>query len=90
MVFDESEHLSRRCLLQVWIWREFADLRNVPDRERAVTYIEASPSGLGLYLKHGWKPCDDLVVDLRPHGGDHIAHSPFMVRQPNVAGAPES
>ena len=89
MVFDKSKHLSRQRLIQRWVRRKFADLRNVPDRERAVTYIEASPIGLGLYLRHGWKACDDLVVDLRPHGGDHVAHLPFMVRQPSVDGAPE-
>ena len=85
-----SEHLSRHCLLQKGILQEITDLKTVPDRAKAVTYLEASPSGLGLYVKHGWKPCDDLAVDLRPHGGDHVAHSPFMVRQPKVAGVLES
>lgn len=69
---------------------KITDLKNIPDRERAVTYLEASPPGLGLYVKHGWRPCDDLVIDLRPYGGDHVAHAPFMVRQASVARVPES
>lgn len=58
------------------------------DNAGAQTYIEASPSGLGLYLKHGWEPVDEIVIDMRAHGvhgGEEIAHTKFLMREP---GAP--
>ncbi|CAD6589779.1 MAG: hypothetical protein ASARMPREDX12_004027 [Alectoria sarmentosa] len=38
------------------------------DRAGAQTYIEASPDGLPLYLKHGWAPVDEMVLDMGKHG----------------------
>ena len=38
------------------------------DEEGAKTYIEASKAGLPLYLRHGWEPVDEIVVDLDEHG----------------------
>jgi len=35
-----------------------------------VAYTEASPKGLGLYLKHGFKEVDRVTVDLEPWGGE--------------------
>lgn len=32
-------------------------------------YTEASPEGLGLYLKHGFKEVDRVTVDLEQWGG---------------------
>ncbi|KAL9128593.1 MAG: hypothetical protein Q9217_002758 [Psora testacea] len=54
------------------------------DRAGAQTYIEASPSGLGLYLKHGWEPVDEMVIDMRPHGGKEIARHKYLMREPHA------
>ena len=58
------------------------------DKADAHTYIEASPAGLGLYLKHGWEVVDELVIDMEKHGvyGDEkFAHNKNLMREP---GAP--
>jgi hypothetical protein len=34
-----------------------------------VAYTEASPKGLGLYLRYGFKEVDSVTVDLEPWGG---------------------
>lgn len=34
-----------------------------------VAYTEASPKGLGLYLKYGFEEVDRVTVDLEPWGG---------------------
>lgn len=55
------------------------------DKAGEQTYIEASPSGLGLYLKHGWKPVDEMVIDMRSHGvhgHEAVAHQKFLMREP--------
>lgn len=38
------------------------------DREGARCYIEASPMGLPLYVRHGWIRVDEIAVDLGKHG----------------------
>ncbi|KAL8926238.1 MAG: hypothetical protein Q9172_001880 [Xanthocarpia lactea] len=57
------------------------------DRDNARTYIEASPMGLGLYKKHGWKEIDDILIDMRPHGGTGIASEKILMREPGAARA---
>ena len=52
------------------------------DRDGAKTYIEASPTGLPLYLRHGWEPVDEIVIDMKPHGGKDIAHQKLLMREP--------
>lgn len=37
------------------------------DARGAKTYIEASPAGLPLYLRLGWEPVDEIVLDLDRH-----------------------
>ena len=54
------------------------------DEAGAQTYIEASPSGLPLYLRHGWEQVDEMVIDMTPYGGHGIAHQPFLMREPGA------
>ena len=51
------------------------------DKAGANTFIEASPSGLPLYLRHGWEPVDEIVIDMRPHGGHEIARQKSLMRE---------
>ena len=57
------------------------------DRAQAQTYIEASPAGLPVYLKYGWKIIDEMTVDMTPYGGHGIESQPFLMREP---GAPKT
>ena len=58
------------------------------DRAGAQTYIEASPDGLPLYLKHGWAPVDEMVLDMGKHGagssGGGVEVMPFLMREANM------
>lgn len=51
------------------------------DKAGAKTFIEASRSGLPLYLKHGWEPVDEIVIDMRPHGGHEIMRHKSLMRE---------
>ena len=42
------------------------------DAAGAAAYVEASPMGLGLYLKHGWARTGELSVDLGKYGGEGV------------------
>ena len=53
------------------------------DRDGKQTYIEASPVGLPLYLKHGWEPIGDIVVDMNKYGEDWVAVQKQLIREPN-------
>ena len=54
------------------------------DAAGAQAYVEASPEGYPLYLKHGWVDCDELVIDMRQHGGEAIERQKFLMREPGV------
>lgn len=54
----------------------------VPDRANARTYIQASPVAVPLYLKHGWRQVDDILFDMRPHGGKGISSDKVLFREP--------
>lgn len=55
------------------------------DKAGARAYIEASPSGLPLYVRHGWeKEVDELTIDMTPYGGQGIAHNPCLMREPGA------
>lgn len=54
----------------------------VADERNAQTYIEASTKGLGLYLKHGWEPIDEIVVDMGSYGGKGVEREKCLMRQP--------
>lgn len=60
------------------------------DRDNARTYIEASPKGLGLYIRHGWKIIDTIKMDMTPYGGNGMAVEELLIREPGagaIAGA---
>lgn len=52
------------------------------DRDGARTYVEASPMGLPLYLRHGWKEVDENVIDMRRYGLDRIESGKCLMRAP--------
>lgn len=56
------------------------------DRQGRECWIDASPSGLGLYKKFGWKEVGVLDVDLGRWGGEQgkVARTVHMVRAPQV------
>ena len=52
------------------------------DRDHARTYIEASPAGYELYLRHGWKQVDAIVIDTAQYGGRGVATEKLLLREP--------
>ena len=52
------------------------------DRDNAITYIEASSAGYELYLRHGWKQVDDIVIDIGNYGGHGVATEKLLLREP--------
>ncbi|KAL9597559.1 MAG: hypothetical protein Q9219_005061 [cf. Caloplaca sp. 3 TL-2023] len=54
------------------------------DRDNAKAYIEASPKGLQLYLRHGWKVVDRVEVDMTPHRGKGVAVEELLFREPGT------
>ena len=52
------------------------------DAVGAKTYLESSAVGVPLYLRHGFKQVDDIVIDMRPYGGTGIASAKCMMRGP--------
>lgn len=52
------------------------------DRNNARTYIEASPAGYELYLRHGWKQVDEIVIDISNYGGHGVATERLLLREP--------
>ncbi|KAL9601806.1 MAG: hypothetical protein Q9219_002296 [cf. Caloplaca sp. 3 TL-2023] len=58
------------------------------DAESRRCYLEASPAGLPIYRKRGWKVVDEIRVDLSKHGVEspYVDHTPCMMRE--AIGAP--
>ena len=54
------------------------------DEHKAPTYIEASPAGLQLYLRHGWKLVDDVVIEMDKFGGRGKASEKCLLREPGA------
>ena len=54
------------------------------DAAGAQTYIEASPAGLPVYLKYGWKPVDELAIDMKPYTGGGIERNTLLMREPGA------
>ncbi|RFU25007.1 hypothetical protein B7463_g11334, partial [Scytalidium lignicola] len=52
------------------------------DKDKAKSFIQASPKGLGLYLKHGWTEVDDIMLDLSHYGGPKHVKTSLMIREP--------
>jgi hypothetical protein len=48
-------------------------------------YLESSPEGHRLYLKHGFENVEIFHLDLGALGGEAMIHeSPLMIRKPNA------
>lgn len=60
------------------------------DRDNARTYIEASPAGYELYLRHGWKQVDEVVIDIGKYGGHGVATEKLLLREPGQLGYEQS
>ena len=58
---------------------------NAADAAGAQAYVEASLPGYPLYLKYGWEVCDEMLIDMTPHGGQGIAHQNYLLRQPGAS-----
>jgi hypothetical protein len=41
---------------------------SIADKYKVNTYLEASPEGFNLYLRHGWPEVDEMRLDLKPYG----------------------
>lgn len=54
---------------------EYADERD------ARIYLEATMEGYPLYLKHGWRKLEELVLDFEPFGGRGTATYIIMMRE---------
>ncbi|PLB54768.1 acyl-CoA N-acyltransferase [Aspergillus steynii IBT 23096] len=52
----------------------------IADAQDARIYLEATLDGYPLYLKHGWRPLQDLVLDFAPFGGKGTAKYIIMMR----------
>lgn len=52
------------------------------DQAGAKTYLESSVVGVPLYLKHGFKQVDEILIDMRPYGGTGIESEKCMMREP--------
>ena len=50
------------------------------DAHHLPTYVEATPEGLGLYLKHGFEQVDTMTIDLTPWGTPVTQEHTVLVR----------
>lgn len=41
----------------------------VVDKAKMQSYVDTSPLGLNLYIKYGWRPVDEIRVDLGKYIG---------------------
>ena len=51
------------------------------DEAGAKTYLESSAKGVSLYLRHGFKQVDDILIDMRLHGGSRVESEKCMARE---------
>lgn len=54
---------------------------DIADAAGSKVYIIASPMGLPLYLRHGWKRVDGVVVDMRKYGGSSVVVEEMLIRE---------
>ena len=40
-------------------------------------YLEATPAGYPVYIKHGWRVVEEIRLDFSQHGG--VGSEPFLV-----------
>ncbi|KAL6717672.1 hypothetical protein ACLMJK_005587 [Lecanora helva] len=57
---------------------------SLADAHYLPSYVESTPSGLSLYLKHGFQKVDTLEHDLRPWGSNHVKENTILVRPPRA------
>ncbi|KAH8428432.1 GNAT family N-acetyltransferase [Aspergillus melleus] len=50
------------------------------DERDARIYLEATMDGYPLYVKHGWREVEKLVLDFEPYGGHGTATYSLMIR----------
>lgn len=58
---------------------------DIADAAGSKVYIIASPMGLPLYLRHGWKKVDEVVVDMRTYGGNSVVVEEMLIREIGAA-----
>lgn len=59
------------------------------DANNARAYVEASPYGLPVYKKRGWKEIDRVIMDMSKYGGQGLAAEVLMMREPGGVIAAE-
>ncbi|KAK4692536.1 hypothetical protein P7C71_g4688, partial [Lecanoromycetidae sp. Uapishka_2] len=52
------------------------------DKDNAKAYLEASPAGVKLYRKYGWREVDEVLTDLEMYGGSGLHSEICMMREP--------
>lgn len=52
------------------------------DEVGAKTCLASSAKGVSLYVRHGFKQVDDILIDMRPYGGTGIESEKCMIREP--------
>ncbi|OBT61442.1 hypothetical protein VE03_08953 [Pseudogymnoascus sp. 23342-1-I1] len=52
------------------------------DKENAKAFVQGSAQGMGLYLKHGWKEVDEILMDYSPYGGAKDVKTALLIREP--------
>ena len=60
------------------------------DAHHLPTYVEATPGGLSIYLKHGFVKVDTMIVDLNPWGKAIVEEHTILVRPAAPAPEPSS
>ena len=58
------------------------------DAHQLPTYVESTPGGLSLYLKHGFEKVDTMEIDLRPWGRDHVQEHTILIRSAKQPAIP--
>ncbi|OGE53953.1 hypothetical protein PENARI_c007G02783 [Penicillium arizonense] len=53
------------------------------DTSKSRIFLEATPEGVPLYLKYGWKQLEEVTMDYRPFGGDGSESFYLMMRDPS-------
>jgi hypothetical protein len=57
-------------------------LLELADKHHAKTFVQASPEGLGLYLRYGWVQVDEVMIDFSPYGGPKQVKTALLIREP--------
>ena len=52
------------------------------DEVGARAFLEAAPVAVHLYLKHGFRRVDEILIDMSPYGGVGVASYKCMMREP--------